>query len=197
MAYCDDRGKKDGGILTVGGWVVEAVEWETFGNAWHLVIRRLGLREFKRSGFDIRRLGDGPLLELSGLIHRGLSYGFACGIETHDWREIAKDYALELFHLVPYSICARTCIGFVREWGVEQNIRTDHIGYIFDTGSEGASELTELVNIDARQDARVTVPAVRCGDSEDYAGLQASDYLAWRIRTQFTTAGRDHTQSDS
>jgi hypothetical protein len=197
MAYGDDSGKKDGGILTVGGWVAEAVEWETFGNAWHLVIRRLGLREFKRSGFDIRRLGDGPLLELSGIIHRRLSYGFACGIETDDWREIAKDYALELFHLVPYSICARTCIGFVRQWGVERNIRTDHIGYVFDKGSEGAGELTELLKIDASQDTRVTVAAVRGGDSEDYAGLQASDYLAWGIRTQFTKAGRDPEKWDA
>jgi hypothetical protein len=115
----------------------------------------------------------------------------------HRYRRLAdEDYALELFHLVPYSICARTCIGFVREWGEGRNIRTDHIGYVFDKGSEGSGELTELLKIDQSQDARDTVPALSCRDSVEYAGLQASDYLAWGIRTQFIKAGSDPAKWD-
>jgi hypothetical protein len=84
----------------------------------------------------------------------------------------------------------------VREWGAGRKIRTDHIGYIFDKGSEGAGEFTELLKIDQSQDARDTVARISGGDSIEYAGLQAADYLSWGIRSQFMTAGPDPDKWD-
>jgi hypothetical protein len=78
MAYADDSGKKESEIVVVGGWVAGAVEWEAFETAWARLIKPTGLQEFKRSGFQTRKYGEEFLLELSGLVHRSLSYGFAC-----------------------------------------------------------------------------------------------------------------------
>lgn len=181
----DDSGKKQSRMLVVAGYVAEAARWEIFQEKWKRRIVTAGLDEFKRSSFDEKADGASTLLRrLRELIHEHTSFGFGYGIDNDGWRAVNKDYALELYHLVPYSLCARTCIALARHWCRRQRIATDHIAYIFDKGSEGAGELTELLKIDQSAEARKVVSSLSSADSIDLAGLQAADYLAWGFRAQ-------------
>ncbi len=152
-------------------------------------VKRRGWPEFKRSSYDLKRLGNGFLSELTDLIWGHVAYGYANIIYCDDWREVAKKYALELYHVVPYSTCARTCIGLVLEWCAQQGVNSEYMAYIFDNGSENAGELTELLKIDESREARRI--SLTTDDSDRIAGLQASDFLAWEIRNQFLNENPD------
>jgi Protein of unknown function (DUF3800) len=184
-AYGDDSGKRQSEYLFVGGWLGEAGPLAMLQEEWLSRIRAHGLVEFKRSKYNEKRLGAEFLHQLIGLIHRYTLHGYAYGIQLDDYQKVQEEYALDLYHLVPYSICARTCIGLVRQWWLQTEIRHDHIGYIFDKGSEGAGELIELLKIDASAEARTVVSSLSTDDSEQIAALQASDFLAWEIRNQY------------
>jgi hypothetical protein len=184
--YADDSGKKNTRVVVVGGYVGEAVNWELLQKSWMPKVQSRGLKEFKRSAFDVHKPGAKNFLEqLRNLIHGYTSFGFACGIDSNAWRSLHKEYASELYHLTPYSICARTCIGLARQWCANENIKSDHIAYIFDCGSQDSGELTELLKIDRSRDARNVVRSVSNDCSHNIAGLQAADYLAWAIRKQY------------
>jgi hypothetical protein len=186
-AHADDSGKKNTPMLIVGGYIGESVRWELFQKTWMDKIKRAGIREFRRSSFNLKKYGEKFLLELQGLITGHAAYGFACGIDNAAWRMLSKEYAFELYHLVPYSICARTCVGLVREWCAKNSIDAAHMGYIFDKGSQDAGELTELLKMDVSLTARKTISSISSADSEDIAGIQAADYLSWLIRNQYMT----------
>lgn len=182
-AHADDSGKKNTPMLVVGGYVAKSEQWEFFQKTWIPKIEKKGMREFKRSKYDMKKFGREFLLELGDLIYQHTAYGFAYGIYCDDWREVAKEYAMELFHLVPYSICARTCIGVVREWCANNKLPSEYMAYTFDQGSEDAGELVELLKIDQSQEARKV--SLTTDDSKRIAGLQSSDFLAYEIRKQY------------
>jgi hypothetical protein len=184
-AYADDSGKKASDYLLVGGWIGLAGPLELLQKRWKEKVHKKGLPEFKRSKYNVRKHGTDFLHELISLIHQHTLYGFACAVANDDWKIVSKEYALELYHLVPYSICARTCIGLVREWCAKNGIQGDHMAYIFDKGSDGAGELIELLKIDQSADARKVISSVSSGDSEELSVLQASDFLAGELRDQF------------
>lgn len=184
-AFGDDSGKRHTEYLFVGGWLGEAGPLAVFQEKWLSRVRAKGLAEFKRSKYDEKRLGVEFLHELIGLIHRYTLYGYAYGIRLDDYQKVQNEYALDLYHLVPYSICARTCIGMVRQWCFQHEIKRDHIGYIFDKGSEEAGELIELLKIDASAETRTVISSFSTGDSKQLSTLQASDFLAWEVRNQY------------
>jgi hypothetical protein len=184
--YADDSGKKNTRVVVVGGYVGEASSWEHLQESWKRKVHSRGLKEFKRSAFNIHAPGAKDFLEqLRNLIHGYASFGFACGIDSDAWRSLHREYASELYHLTPYSICARTCIGLARQWCANEDIKSDHMAHIFDCGSQDAGELIELLKIDRSRDARKVVSSVSSACSHDIAGLQAADYLAWAIRKQY------------
>lgn len=156
-AHADDSGKKHGPVLVVAGYIGEAARWEFFQGTWMNKIKNTGMSEFKRSEFNIKKYGIEFLAQLRGLIRGHVSFGFACGIDVDAWRRLSKIFAFELYHLVPYSICARTCIGLIREWCANHGVNAEHMAYIFDKGSQDAGELAELIKIDESLSARKTV----------------------------------------
>ncbi len=182
-AYGDDSGKRKTPMVVAGGYVSQAAHWELLQRDWSDKVRKKGFCEFKRSDYDLKKYGNEFLFELGDLLHQHAAYGFACGVYVDDWRDLSKVYALELYHVVPYSICARTCIGLVRQWHKKREIRAEHMAYIFDKGSENAGELLELLKIDESEEARGI--SVTTDDSERIAGLQAADFLAWEVRNQY------------
>lgn len=182
-AHADDSGKKNTEMVVVAGYLAESAKWALLQKKWLAKVKKRGLPEFKRSAYDVKKLGADFLFELAELIHEHTDYGFAYFIYCDDWREVAKEFALELCHVVPYSACARTCIGTVREWCAKHNIKSEYMAYVFDNGSQDAGELTELLKIDESNDARRI--SLTTDDSERIAGLQASDFLAWEMRNQF------------
>ena len=193
-AHADDSGKKNTEMVVVAGYVSESVKWELLQKRWLPKVQKRGLVEFKRSAYDIRKHGTDFLHELIDLIHEYADYGFAYFIYCDDWREIAKEYALELYHVVPYSTCARTCIGSVREWCAVHKVESEHMAYVFDKGSQDAGELIELLKIDESREARSI--SLTTDGSERIAGLQASDFLAWEMRNQFLNNNSDPNDWD-
>jgi hypothetical protein len=186
-AHADDSGKKNTSTLVVAGYIGEAARLEFFQKKWMDKIKKAGMGEFKRSEFNAKKHGRSFLTQLRAMIRGHVSYGFGCGIDNDAWHKLSKVYAFELYHLVPYSICARTCIGHARKWCFKHNIPFEHVAYIFDKGSQDAGELTELLKIDESLAARKTVDSLTTDCSHRIAGLQASDYLAWAIRKQYAT----------
>ncbi len=188
-AHADDSGKKQTKMLVVAGYLADSARWAELEKRWFIKTKKRGLREFHRADWDLKKYGNDFLIELGDLIYGYTQYGFAYFIYCRDWEEVAKDYALELFHALPYPICARACIGTVREWCATYKVQSDRMAYIFDKGSENAGELNELLKIDESRDARGI--SFTPDDSDRIAGLQASDFLAWEMRNQFLNVNDD------
>src|SRR5216684_4720888 len=183
--HADDSGKRTESLVVVAGYMAWSENWARLQKKWLPKIQKRGLREFKRSSYDIKRFGSEFLTELIDLIYGHVAYGFAYGVYCDEWRNVAREYAMELLHLVPYSICARTCIGAVREWCAQNKVDSDRMAYVFDMGSEDAGELIELLKLDDSRDARRAMRSVSSADSEEIAGLQASDFLACEMHNQY------------
>ena len=181
--YVDDSVKRQSSMVVVGGWLAKSERWAEFQKKWTRKVTRVGKKEFKRSKYDLKKFGNEFLFELEDLIRDHTIYGFANGIYCDDWRKVAEKYAMELNHLFPFSVCARTCIGLVREWCSKNNVRQQDMAYFMDRGSQDSGELTNLLNIDTSQQVRDVT--VNPEDSEQIAALQAADYLAWEIRNQY------------
>jgi len=186
-AHADDSGKRNTSTLVVAGYIGTAARWEFFQRKWMDKIKKAEMPEFKRSSFIINKHRVSFLPELRSMIRDHVSFGFGCGIDNEAWHRLSKFYSFELYHLVPYSICARACIGLVRQWCSNHEIPFEHMAYIFDHGTQDRGELTELLKIDESRAARKTVGSVTTDCSHRIAGLQASDYLAWAIRRQYAT----------
>ncbi len=181
--YVDDSGKKSTELVFVGGWLARSERWEQFQKKWIPKVTKRGKKEFKRSSYNQKLYGNDFLFELEDMIRDHTLYGFANGIYCEDWRRVADKYAMELYHLVPFSICARTCIGMVREWCSKHDVSREYMAYFMDKGSEDSGELTQLLNIDMSQEVRdVTVIP---DDSKRIAAIQAADFLSWEIRNQY------------
>lgn len=182
-AYFDDSGKKSTPLVFVGGYVSRVELWEKFQDIWIPKVTADGAQEFKRSSYSHKRRGNEFLFELEDLVRRHTICAFATGVYCEDWRQVANDYAMELYHLFPFSICARTCIGMVRAWCAKRQMSQDNMAYFVDKGSEDSGELTQLLNIDMSQEVRgVTVVPE---DSKRIAAIQAADFLSWEIRNQY------------
>jgi hypothetical protein len=181
--HADDSGKKSDSMIVVGGYLAEAAQWELLQKEWIPKVKNKRLEEFKRSAYDFKKWGDDFLLELADVIDHHAICSFACGVDCDAWRTVAKTYAMELYYLVPFSLCARTCISIVRDWCRTNNVPQDYMAYIFDKGSQDTGMLLELLNNDMSDEVRdiTIIPE----DSKRIVGLQCSDFFSWETRNQF------------
>lgn len=188
-AHADDSGKKETPMVVVAGYLADAAHWALFQKAWMTKVEKRGWPEFKRSSYDLKKLGGDFLSELTDLIWNHVAFGYANILYSDDWRKVANKYALELHHALPYPMCARTCIGHVRAWCAAHDVKSEYMAYIFDKGSQNSGELTELLKLDDSRAVRKI--SLTQDDSDRIAGLQASDFLAWEIRNQFLNHNPD------
>jgi hypothetical protein len=170
-------------MIVVGGYLADSAQWQLLENGWMPKIKKHGLKEFKRSTYNVKKFGHDFLLELVGLIQQHAICGFACGIDCNDWRKVAARYAMELFYLMPFSLCARTCVAIVRDWCRTNRVRQDYMAYIFDKGSQDYGQFTLLLENDMSPQVRGVTPIRE--DSMRIAALQCADFLSWEARNQF------------
>jgi hypothetical protein len=181
--YADDSGKKDTSMLLVGGYLALSAEWELLQKKWMAKVQKLGLKEFKRSNFDLKKFGHKALLEFVDIIGQHAIAGFGVSVDCDAWKRVATKYAMELYYLVPFSLCARTCVAIVRDWCRLYNVPQDHMAYIFDKGSQDYGEFTLLLQNDLSEEVRDVTPIPE--NSERIGGLQCADFLACETRKQF------------
>jgi len=181
--YADDSGKKQASMVLVGGYLARAEQWELLQQDWMPKVKKYGWDELKRSAYDIKKRGHDPLLEFAGSINEHAIASFACGVDCDAWRVVAAEYAMQLYYLVPFSLCARTCIAIVRDWCRLNNVPQDYMAYIFDKGSEDYGQFTLLLQNDTSEEVQDITPIPE--NSKRIAGLQCADFLSWEIRTQF------------
>jgi hypothetical protein len=188
-AYFDDSGKKETEMLLVGGYIGTIREWESFSADWRISLARKDIKEFKRSDFNAREIGDWPnlerdyfLAELANVIHKYTKHAFAYSISMPAWRAANAKYQMTEKNFYPYPICARTCIKGVRDWCAENGYNRDEVEYVFDQGSEHAGHLIELLKRDIDPVLRTVSPVPAC--SEKVRPIQAADYFAWEVRHQ-------------
>jgi len=188
-AYFDDSGKKETEVLLVGGYIATVANWERLNGEWRLLIAKKGLREFKRSEFNAREIGDWSdterdhfLRDLARIIHGYTKFAFGAAVWMADWVRANDKYQLAEKNYYPYPLCARTCMKQVREWCDREHYDKNEVEYIFDKGSEHAAHLPMLLSRDIDPNMRniALIPA----DSEKVAPIQAADYFAWEVRHQ-------------
>jgi hypothetical protein len=181
--HADDSGKRQSSMIVVGGYVAEAAQWELLQKEWMPKVKRHGLTEFKRSAYNMKKLGHDFPLALADIIHDRAACAFAVGIDCDDYRKVAKKYALGLYYLTPFSLCARTCVAIVRDWCRAKRVPHDHMAYIYDKGSEDSGTFFDLLRNDLSPEVKDITIIPEC--SHRIAGLQCADFLSWEIRNQF------------
>jgi hypothetical protein len=184
--FFDESGCHDSArILTVGGWVGSADEWEKFERQWKLTLKRAGVKVFRFSDFDNNRgdyegWGVGRKEEFIKQIFRVLDSrdirGFSGTIHVPDFKEVVAGSNTRLEEKPsPYLICQQYCIEMISK-------RIDSkVHYIFDRQEE--LDQPAIENFWSTQDAfpewAGRMGGITFRSKNDFVALQAADLLAY------------------
>jgi hypothetical protein len=190
VAYFDESGTGDKhDAIAVGGFVGDAMRWETFSRQWRRVLDREGVSAFHATdlesghgefeGWDKKRSIKfrGQLLErLRGVV----AYGVSAGLDKRHYREYVKGDDLRAKVGKDYTVCAVACVGITMEWAARSRL-TEQIDFVFEDGpAVPKGEL--LAQIDQMRLKQPLIGPVTFGDKTTLP-LQAADlhaYEGWK-----------------
>lgn len=188
-AYFDDSGTHDDApAVVVAGYLASAEKWHEFACEWagmlsegnltywhqvdfaHRVTEYIGWTEEKRVMFMQRAIG---------IIKNTVIAGVSCGVNTTAFRELAPRLPLR-----PYAFCAMGCFKHLEKWAFENSHR-DPIDCIFEAGTQGESEISDMVReLTSDEDGErlgFRIDPLRLGKKKQLLPLQTADILAYEF----------------
>jgi hypothetical protein len=197
-AAFDAGGDEGTSVLTVAGFVSSVKDWDDFSRLWTERLKREGIEYFRASEaahfrkqfqpwrdkperFEWRQKLSADLMKiLKSHVYRK----FGCTIIHKSFNTLSAENR-EYFHLRAYAVAGRNCDKQVREWAIQEKIRSP-IALVFEEGDQGQTELTERLRADTgktpifkfKKDTLMPDGSIEPG----FVPLQAGDWLAYEIQ---------------
>lgn len=90
-----------------------------------------------------------------------------------DYHDADRRYCLHEALGQPYSVCGRSCVGYVKKWARKRG--TKQVAFVFESGDEDWSDFERVC-----QEQEKIHPTSY--SKKDFVPFQAADLLAWKSR---------------
>jgi hypothetical protein len=193
--YFDDAGKlsdPQSKSLVIAGFIGKMDRWEELFVTWQRVLEREGLEYFsgkecehgtrqfdksKNKKWTIPQDRWAVRLELASLIVSVGLPAFVAGVIATDYRSLPIADKKTIGK--PFSLAAQTLIKLVKDWANQSHVY-DRFPFLFEAGSEGYGEFSQVFNEVMKHDIRRNAYRMEsCGlVGKECIGAQAADLLA-------------------
>lgn len=197
-AAFDASGDESTPVLTVAGFVSSASDWDDFSTLWTERLQREGIKYFRaveaahfRKEFEPWREKSNRdewrmnlCADLMDILKRHVYRKIGCTIINKNFGILSEENRKH-FRLNAYVMAGRNCDKQVREWALEERIRSS-IPLVFEDGDEGQTDLRGRLLTDTgrspifkyKKDTLMPDGNIEPG----FIPLQAGDWLAYEIQ---------------
>jgi len=208
-AYHDAAGGQDHGFIVVSGWLSSLTKWDRFECDWRLLLAKHDVTHFHMKQFVT---SDGPFKGWEGndgkrtiflkdavdIIKSHVEYGMACFVEYAVFDKINKDFHLDRWLGVPYSLAGRDCAAKANNYLRNKHSTSElpDINYLFEDGDTGKGQLMRVMHRDLGKwpDFRPSRDQKHKKTGATIKGvvqLQAADFAAYELRKSMVDDPRE------
>ena len=194
--YFDDAGKladPNSRSLVIGGFVGNMDQWRLLHDRWQPLLLNHGIQYFHgkecehgQEEFDKSRTpkwadqqvrSDCRMDFVEAIIEAGLT-GFVSGLVSSDFKALSPAQRKKTGH--SFSLVAQTLLVVVKDWANERHVY-DRFPYLFEAGSDGWGEFSNVLNRAMKHDMRRNLYRVESCSlvGKECTGAQAADLLAY------------------
>jgi len=193
--YFDDAGKLSDPksvSLVIGGFIGTMDRWESLFSQWQPVLDRHGLsyfngKECEHGNGEFSKYKDDKWktpqnrwdvrLELASVIVESGLVGFVSGVVAADFKALTPSEKKRIGK--PFSLAAQTLVVIAKDWANHNRVY-ERFPYLFEAGSEGYGEFSEVFNQIMKHEIRRNAYRMEsCGlVGKECIGAQAADLIA-------------------
>jgi hypothetical protein len=185
--------------MAFSGFVSTPKKWDRFTREWNAILAREGVsalhmtdlassgKEFKSWKGDTERRRK-FISDLAVCIKRHTNKGFSSGIYIDDYNQVNRDFMLAEKIGQPYTLAGYSCLGALRAWSLNKDVRNSDILVLVEQGDEDQSEFLNLADADgfkATRAPKAYTPA-----------FQAADLIGWKCRTVLQDARKKQPSTE-
>lgn len=190
--YFDDSGKiHDQPSLVIGGFIGRKEQWAQLWSDWEKVLSDNGLsyfhgvdcehgneefdKETKDKWKDPQARSDCRMEFVDAIVRAGLT-GFVSGVVSANYKALDGQQRKRIGK--PFSLAAQTLVVIVKDWANERHVY-DLFPYMFEAGSEGYGEFSEVFNKAMAHEIRRGWYRMKALVGKECIPAQAADLIAY------------------